>query len=158
MHTLADWLSDRPVLPGPGRPPPFDPSALDFGRAPHTALRPRAARRRSDRCLARAYFGAAADSPDRPASSARADRSPGRRQSRSISRRSSAADRERLSSSRGANGWRLRVSGPERSRSRRRSKVSCCRVSTACRRRPAARCRAPPCRLRVRDRAVARRR
>ena len=39
MHTLADWLFERPLLVVLSGRPPFDPAALDFGRAPHTVVR-----------------------------------------------------------------------------------------------------------------------
>ena len=39
MHTLSDWLCDRPLLVVLSGRPPFDPAALNFGRATHTILR-----------------------------------------------------------------------------------------------------------------------
>jgi len=39
LHTLADWLFDRPLLLVLSGRPPFDPAALDFGRAEHTIVR-----------------------------------------------------------------------------------------------------------------------
>ena len=39
MHTLADWLCDRPLLVVLSGRPPFDPATLDFGRAPHAVVR-----------------------------------------------------------------------------------------------------------------------
>jgi adenylate cyclase len=37
--TLVDWLCGHPLLVVLGGRPPFDPGALDFGRAPHTTVR-----------------------------------------------------------------------------------------------------------------------
>ena len=39
LHTLSDWLFDRPLLLVLSGRPPFDPAALDFGRAEHTIVR-----------------------------------------------------------------------------------------------------------------------
>ena len=39
LHTLADWLCERPLVVVLSGRPPFDPAALDFGRAAHTILR-----------------------------------------------------------------------------------------------------------------------
>jgi adenylate cyclase len=39
LHTLADWLFDRPLLLVLSGRPPFDPAALDFGRAEHSVVR-----------------------------------------------------------------------------------------------------------------------
>ncbi|MCB2019493.1 MAG: tetratricopeptide repeat protein, partial [Burkholderiaceae bacterium] len=39
LHTLADWLFDRPLLLVLSGRPTFDPAALDFGRAEHAVVR-----------------------------------------------------------------------------------------------------------------------
>lgn len=39
LHTLSDWLNDRPLLLLLSGRPPFEPAALDFGRAAHTVVR-----------------------------------------------------------------------------------------------------------------------
>ena len=39
LHTLADWLFNRPLLLVLSGRPPFDPAALDFGRAEHMVVR-----------------------------------------------------------------------------------------------------------------------
>jgi adenylate cyclase len=39
LRTLSDWLSDRPLMLVLSGRPPFDPDALDFGRAEHTVVR-----------------------------------------------------------------------------------------------------------------------
>ncbi len=39
LHTLADWLSERPLMVVLSGRPPFDPAALEFGRTAHTVVR-----------------------------------------------------------------------------------------------------------------------
>lgn len=39
IHTLSDWLCELPLLVVLSGRPPFDPTALNFGRAAHTVLR-----------------------------------------------------------------------------------------------------------------------
>ena len=39
LHTLSDWLCERPLLVVLGGRPPFDPDGLDFGRVAHTVVR-----------------------------------------------------------------------------------------------------------------------
>ncbi len=39
LHTLSDWLCDRPLLVVLSGRPPFSPAALDFGRTGHTVVR-----------------------------------------------------------------------------------------------------------------------
>ena len=63
LHTLADWLCDRPLLVVLTGRPPFAPTALDFGRTPHTAVRLEPLPDESIDALLAAFFGAAADSP-----------------------------------------------------------------------------------------------
>ncbi|MEO8311303.1 MAG: adenylate/guanylate cyclase domain-containing protein [Caldimonas sp.] len=63
MYTLADWLCERPLLVVLTGRPPFDPAALDFGRAPHTVLRLEPLADDAIDALLAAFFGAAAASP-----------------------------------------------------------------------------------------------
>jgi adenylate cyclase len=63
MHTLADWLCERPLLVVLTGRPPFDPAALDFGRVPHTALRLEPLADDAIDALLAAYFGGGAGSP-----------------------------------------------------------------------------------------------
>lgn len=39
LHTLSDWLCERPLMLVLSGRPPFDPLGLDFGRAAHTVVR-----------------------------------------------------------------------------------------------------------------------
>ncbi|HVQ03755.1 MAG TPA: adenylate/guanylate cyclase domain-containing protein [Burkholderiaceae bacterium] len=39
LHTLSDWLCERPLLVVLSGRPPFDPEGLDFGRVAHTVVR-----------------------------------------------------------------------------------------------------------------------
>lgn len=39
LHTLSDWLCERPLLVVLSGRPPFDPDGLDFGRVAHTVVR-----------------------------------------------------------------------------------------------------------------------
>ena len=81
--------------------------------------------------------------PDRCANCTSASLRPGRRQPSVSGRGRALADFGRRSDARGGR-LALRAGPPARWRCRRRSKACCCRVSTACRRRLAARCRVPP--------------
>jgi len=63
MHTLADWLCERPLLVVMTGRPPFDPVGFDFGRAPHTVLRLEPLADAAIDALLAAFFGAGADSP-----------------------------------------------------------------------------------------------
>ncbi len=63
MCTLADWLCERPLLVMLTGRPPFDPGALDFGRAAHTALRLEPLADDAIDALLAALFGPAAESP-----------------------------------------------------------------------------------------------
>ena len=39
LHTLSDWLWERPLMVVLSGRPPFDPAGLDFGRTVHTVVR-----------------------------------------------------------------------------------------------------------------------
>ncbi len=100
MHTLADWLCERPLLVVMTGRPPFDPAGFDFGRAAAHRAAARAACRRRDRRAAGRLLRRRRRLAAR-ARAARAHRSPGRRQSavsrggRSRPHRERRADAER---------------------------------------------------------------
>ena len=57
LHTLSDWLCERPLMVVLSGRPPFDPDGLDCGRVAHTVRAAGASCRRCDRspagCLLR---------------------------------------------------------------------------------------------------------
>ena len=143
MHTLADWLCERPLLVVMTGRPPFDPAGFDFGRAPHTVLRLEPLADAAIDALLAAFFGAGADSPLERALHERIVRQAGGNPLylEEVVRG--------LIANGGADARAPTVAGdasprPARWRCRRRSRVCCCRGSIACRRRRATRCRAPP--------------
>ena len=63
LHTLSDWLSERPLVVVLTGRPPFDPAALDFGRATHTVVRLGPLADGAIEALLLALFGAAKPYP-----------------------------------------------------------------------------------------------
>lgn len=63
LHTLADWLFERPLLLVLSGRPPFDPAALGFGRAEHTWLRLPPLADAAIEAQLRAWFGGAGAYP-----------------------------------------------------------------------------------------------
>ena len=63
LHTLADWLCERPLLVVLSGRPPFDPAALVFGRAPHTVVRLAPLADDAIEAQLAALFGGTADYP-----------------------------------------------------------------------------------------------
>jgi len=63
LHTLSDWLCERPLMVMLSGRPPFDPLALDFGRAAHTVLRLAPLADDAIEAQLAAFFGAAAAYP-----------------------------------------------------------------------------------------------
>jgi len=63
MHTLADWLCERPLLVVMTGRPPFDPASIDLGRAPHTIVRLEPLSDAAIEGLLDSFFGTGADSP-----------------------------------------------------------------------------------------------
>ena len=57
LHTLSDWLCERPLLVVLTGRPPFNPGAQDFGRAAHTILRLAPLADRAIEDLLAAFFG-----------------------------------------------------------------------------------------------------
>ena len=63
LSTLADWLCERPLIVLLSGRPPFDPAALDFGRAAHTVLRLAPLADAAIEAQLAAFFGASAAYP-----------------------------------------------------------------------------------------------
>ena len=63
LHTLSDWLCERPLMVVLTGRPPFDPAALDFGRAGHTVVRLAPLADDAIEAQLVAFFGAAAAYP-----------------------------------------------------------------------------------------------
>ena len=63
LFTLADWLSERPLVVVLSGRPPFDPALLDFGRAAHTVLRLAPLADDAIQAQLTAFFGATATYP-----------------------------------------------------------------------------------------------
>ena len=66
LHTLSNWLYDRPLLVVLSGRPPFDPATLDFGRAAHTIVRLAPLTDQAIEAQLRALFGGAAAYPVDP--------------------------------------------------------------------------------------------
>ena len=63
LHTLSNWLCERPLMVVLSGRPPFDPLGLDVGRAGHTVLRLPPMANAAIEALLAAFFGAAAEYP-----------------------------------------------------------------------------------------------
>ena len=63
LHTLSDWLCERPLMVVLSGRPPFDPGGLDFGRTAHTVVRLAPLSDDAIEALLLAFFGAAAAYP-----------------------------------------------------------------------------------------------
>jgi len=63
LHTLADWLCERPLMVVLSGRPPFDPVGLEVGRARHTVLKLPALANDAIEAVLAAFFGAAAEYP-----------------------------------------------------------------------------------------------
>ncbi|MGZ5393766.1 MAG: adenylate/guanylate cyclase domain-containing protein, partial [Mycobacterium sp.] len=63
LHTLSNWLCERPLMVVLSGRPPFDPVGLDVGRAGHTVLKLPPLANGAIEALLAAFFGAAAEYP-----------------------------------------------------------------------------------------------
>ena len=63
LHTLSNWLCERPLMVVLSGRPPFDPVGLDVGRAGHTVLKLLPLANGAIEALLAAFFGAAAKYP-----------------------------------------------------------------------------------------------
>ena len=63
LHTLSDWLCERPLMVVLSGRPPFDPVGLDVGRAGHTVLKLPPLTTGAIEALLAAFFGNAAEYP-----------------------------------------------------------------------------------------------
>ena len=63
LHTLSNWLCERPLMVVLSGRPPFDPVGLDVGRAGHTVLKLPPLANAAIEALLVAFFGAGAEYP-----------------------------------------------------------------------------------------------
>jgi adenylate cyclase len=63
LHTLSNWLCERPLMVVLSGRPPFDPVGLDVGRAGHTVLKLPPLANAAIEALLAAFFGDAAEYP-----------------------------------------------------------------------------------------------